>query len=187
MNVFVLYSPGTGGSHLANLISTDPNLNSRWSKDDYNKMDDNAHTSNANLSKPIETWYNKNNKHVFCSHLGEFLWWRERYGPQILGRKSYQIVSLYNNIDFPKRHRFPRLLEWYQWEYIYAEQCELYKRQNLRQILSDKNLYHVPLSDLCDHDIEVFLKTHLKQFNCDVELCKFAHKQWMEKLDIIGS
>ena len=63
MNVFVLYSPGTGGNHLANLISTDPNLNTRWHKDDYNQMDDNAHTTNENLSKPIETWYNKRRIH----------------------------------------------------------------------------------------------------------------------------
>lgn len=187
MNVFVLYSPGTGGNHLANLISTDPNLNSRWTKDDYLQMDDDAHGLNANLSKPIETWYNKNNKNVFCSHLGEFLWWRERYGSNILRRKPYQIISLCNDIDYIKRKRFPRLYEWYQWEYIYAEQRELYKQENLRHILNDKNIYHVCLSDLCEDDIEPFLKKDLKQFNCDVELCKFAHKQWMEKLEIIHS
>ena len=42
-NIFTVFAPGCGGNHIANLVSTDSRLISRFGIDDYKDTSDTAH------------------------------------------------------------------------------------------------------------------------------------------------
>jgi len=188
MNVFILFQPGCGGNHLADLIATDPQFNFRLHKDTYINMhkqeDPITHVKSRYIpGQTLECGYNLNHKNVLPFHLGIYIQWREGYGGELCKKKPLQIVSIKNDISFNKRHIFPRMLT-YTDEYLYGEQCEIYKKQNLRTFLSDRTIYDVPLSEFMSADIKNFMKQYFPQFHCDLDLCEWAHTLWRKSLKL---
>jgi hypothetical protein len=69
MNIFILFAPGLGGNHLANILSLDSRFQSRANDKVYAGTTDTAHTKLQNLQiqsieKHLDQLVNQNNELV---------------------------------------------------------------------------------------------------------------------------
>ena len=82
-NLFIIFVPGLGGNHLANIISLDQQYQTRFYLDGYKDIKDseNAHFSTVrnleldSIKNNLDSLIGKNN--VFCSHLAQYQWFAE--------------------------------------------------------------------------------------------------------------
>ena len=74
--LFILFAPGLGGNHVANMLSTSDEFNTRFNDNDYDDNAINAHHLVArnlnNLMDNIGMLTSSNN--VLCAHWANYYW-----------------------------------------------------------------------------------------------------------------
>ena len=102
-NLCVLFPPGFGGNHIANLISTSSKFTSRFNVNDYNIADKSAHyASIMNLQiKDVITQQHKlkNQSNVICGHWSEYYWLEQQQLLEVFPNRQLMIIEmpLYNS------------------------------------------------------------------------------------------
>jgi hypothetical protein len=183
-NIIVLFPPGTGGNHLANLLSTDSTFQSRASLNDYKtNQSANAHFSYIkNLDRDIIMNLDANLNHVLCGHWGEYYWLKINH---LLDRiKDRQILIL----TVPNRDSisFKRFIKHNQNipEYLVQEQRSLYSIDVVRSVFNDDDFFVLDPDILFSTSLTDFFSFVVDEMalTLDYEFCNEAHQLWYKKI-----
>ena len=173
MNVFVIFAPGLGGNHLANMIATDPRFKSRATIEQYQAAKKYAHHSGMqNLTNLQIDSYDNN---VFCGHFGELCWLDRRLFepiqaviidiPRDKNSFAYKRFQIVNNVFFN--------------EYIIEEQRILYTRGTIRKVTGIRDSYAISAESVVTNNSPVDLLIGMN-YNVDKEICEQMHTEWIK-------
>jgi len=183
-NIFVIFAPGGGGSHLANLISTDKNFTSRFDVKDYYDNTNTAHYANQKslLQKDkIDLKKILKSQGVYHSHLHSFL----GFGFAKVLKKQFVILTM------PELHskgfnRMKSLFPTYNSHLIYEELKWLYTTDNLSKFLNiNEPCIEINGQDLFeDENFIDNLATKCKDFGLSIDknMCYETHRVWLSKI-----
>jgi hypothetical protein len=172
MNVFVIFAPGLGGNHLANLIATDPRYYSRATVDQYQTTKKYAHHSlNANLTTINITSYDNN---VLCGHFGE-LYWLDR---SLFEHKQVVIIEIpkdKNSFAYKRFQKYNHGLS----DYIVEEQRSLYTPGIIESVTGISDHYTIPAERVVNEISPVDLLIDMN-YDIDKKTCEQMHKEWIK-------
>ena len=183
-NIFVLFSPGSGGNHVANLLSTSKNFESRINKDRFKTHNEtNAHYSyHRNLQlKTIES-IDKSKNNVLCGH------WLEYYHlilknklHDISGRQIFILetpnkneLALHRFVDFNHLNDFQL-----------KEQRALYSIEIIRNCFFENDFWVFPSDLIFVPKLDKFYEYVEKQMGLelDIEFCDEMHQKWYSSIN----
>ena len=181
-NIFVLFSPGTGGNHLANLLSTDKRFTTRCTVEDYlGHTSINAHTSQIKNLSLSDINIVADNNNVLCGHFGEYHW-----------LFLSGLIKKFNNrqifiIQVPERDTFgwERYTNLYPMsDYFYEEQRSLYTIEMVQKVFNEQDIVSLPGDLLFRPNFNNLQEYICKE--CDVDMheqdCEQMHTTWYNKL-----
>ena len=172
MNVFVIFAPGLGGNHLANLIATDPRYYPRATVDQYQTTKKYAHHSlNDNLTNINITSYNNN---VLCGHFGE-LYWLDR---SLFEHKQVVIIEIpkdKNSFAYKRFQRYNHDLP----DYIVEEQRSLYTPEIIESVTGISDHYTIPAERVVNEISPVDLLIDMN-YDIDKKTCEQMHTEWIK-------
>jgi len=186
--IIVLFPPGMGGNHLANMISTSPKINNRLLKESDDKY---KIILDEYYSSPIK------NAHVGFTHFNP----TEVY--QII-KKADKPFIIVGHID-ETYYVFQTIRDLSQFLFIYFEWQTLTDTINQRINFNDTtltrwaysgnvvstifettkdNMYNINPNDLFKSDITDFLTAinNNLNLNLDLDFCLSLHKKWFKKI-----
>ena len=172
MNVFVIFAPGLGGNHLANMIATDPRYYSRASVEQYKGTTKYAHHSaNKNLT---QVTVESTDWNVLCGHFGELYWFDKTPFEQ----KQVVIVEIpkdKSSLAYKRFQTYNKVLP----DYIVEEQRSLYTPGPIESICGISDHYTIPAEKIITEHPPIELLQAMT-YQIDVDLCKAMHKQWIK-------
>ena len=196
-NIFVIFAPGTGGNHLANLLSLDSRYAKRFDLEDYDLATNNnndAHYAvlhggpeNLNLH---HSWMDfdriKNQKNVFCGHVLEYLQLKNTTNLlEQLPNKAFITIQ----VPTPGSKGHSRMTWRYgkMDNYMLGELSVLYDALHLKKIfdLPKIDVWHYVWPDeLFDDDITTMLEGIGREFDLDIDndLAQKLHTKWLINL-----
>jgi hypothetical protein len=194
-NLFVLYPPGVGGNHFANMLSLGKNFAKRFSDNSYdNPVKHNTflahHFSSVPqfdvdiISKNLKVLTQQNN--VFAGH------WLAYHVFNKSGLAKHFANKKFFCIQFPGQNTkaFARLkrMGLVSNNYLTTEITTLYKCDCLSLLCQEpeSNFYYVWPHLLFDDDFSVTIKDLQKQgfeIDLDLDLAQTFHDQWLDNLE----
>jgi len=184
-NIFVLFSPGTGGNHFANMLSTDTRFNQRTTVSDYKAHDrPNAHTSKFKNLQPAGIKKLPAEGNVLCGHLGEYYWLndsgllRKFCNKQLFilevpqcGTIAWNRWNTYNQFD--KSHT-----------YLREEQRSLYTIKVIEMLFRENDIVSLSCELLFQSDLTKLFNLISSQSDISLnkDACNSMHKIWLEKI-----
>tara|TARA_B110000503_G_scaffold124579_1_gene191233 strand:- start:2916 stop:3449 length:534 start_codon:yes stop_codon:yes gene_type:complete len=171
MNVFVIFAPGLGGNHLANLIATDPRYHPRATVAQYQTTKKYAHhSSHSNLTDiKIESYDNN----VLCGHFGE-LYWLDR---SLFKHKQVVIIEIpkdKNSFAYKRFQKFNNLNT-----YLFEEQRSLYTPGVIESVAGISDFYTIPAESVVNETSPVDLLLDMN-YNIDKKICEQMHTEWIK-------
>ena len=173
MNVFVVFAPGLGGNHLANMIATDPIYHSRATVDQYKQAKKNAHhykIKNLSNIKDLDSL----DHNVLCGHFGE-IYWQDN---SLFKQKQVVIIQMPNDRSSHahKRHqRYNQTLN----NYFLEEQRSLYTPEVIEKLIGIKDHYTIPAESVIAQEPPLDLLEAMT-YNIDRDKCSTMHEQWIK-------
>jgi len=182
-NVFTVFAPGNGGNHIANLISTDKNLTSRFNIEDYKDTTNKAHYFDNNvLSKDnidIKETVSKNRS--YGTHFFEY----SGFGFAKLIKKKFVIITMPEERS-KGYNRMSQLYPAFKDSYFYYEMKSLYTKENFIKCFHiDDEIISINGDELFEgkHFITHLLdETKKLGLSLDKQLCNQAHSLWLSKI-----
>jgi hypothetical protein len=182
-NVFVLFAPGTGGNHLANLISTSDEFITRASLENYkNTKSKKAHFSGiTNLGINDIKNLDRSKNYVLCGHFGEFYWLELNNLKNKF--KNRQIVLLQPPYNSELATRVYKQYNPPLGAYYFAEQKSLYTIQVIQRLFNENDFFEISADDIFSDDTSTILDLlNIKMnLNVDSKLINEIHKVWIDK------
>jgi hypothetical protein len=186
--LFVIFAPGLGGNHLANLLSLTPRFYRTVDFEAYNSIGANAHFSNiknlqlTSISDHIVPLTGVSN--VLCGHLGEYIWLKQSGIAEKFRNKKFLIVSI------PKKNTlaYRRLCRSFPMidanEYFYQEQRTLYSQEIIEKIFDEHDFFNISAEIIFSDDINKLLTFIQHEFytTIDVVQATKAHRAWINKI-----
>ena len=186
-NLFVIFAPGLGGNHLANLLALTDRFQRSVDFEGYSTDETTAHfcdivnlrvtSIEANLDKLV------NQSNVLCGHIGEYLWFKDMPWSSKFLNKKFLIVSVpeKNTLAFS---RFIKYIPAVDNEYFYQEQKTLYTQNVLEKLLEETDFFQIRAEQIFDRDIESLIEFLEQQFSSTIkkQLALDIHSAWMSKL-----
>jgi len=184
-NIFIIFSPGSGGNHLANLIG----LSSRFYRQvDYSKYQsniENAHYSKIKNLNYGDIYFNLNDllaqNNVLCGHIGEYLFSKALL--RKLPNRKYLIINL---PKFKTGNAYKRMSAFNpgfnNHEYFWEEQRILYSQESLAALFQEDDFFNIDAELLFQSSkiiidyIEQTLHTEL-----DRQTATEIHDLWLSK------
>ena len=186
-NLIILYAPGLGGNHLANLISTSRVFNRNFRADLYSSDSENAHYSDVSNLKKDSLIKNlvklKTQSNVLCGHLGEYLWIKHNIADRFFSNKKFLIIK-FPNKDTVAYQRLLKFAPHLANEYYYQEQLTLYSKQHLVLLFNETDFVEMPAELLFAKDtveLENFLTKELG-IQLDQQLVPQLHAKWYDSV-----
>jgi len=185
-NIVILFPPGLGGNHTANLLSTADKYETRFEKTQYESNTKNAHFNKVqNLSQGgiISNGLEMQNN-VLCGHWGEYYWLRvcDFSLETFLPNRKVIIISL------PTEHSlaYNRMILYcpvYKERYFYEETRTAYTSEVIGKLFPDDNDFFVlDPAMIFTKDIIPFLKwvNDEMALTLDINLCEYIHAKWFK-------
>lgn len=172
MNVFVIFSPGLGGNHLANMIATDPRYHSRATVEQYKNTQKYAHHSENKNLNIISTVSNDNN--VFCGHFGELYW----FDQTPFETKQVVIVEVPKDFDSYACKRW-QTFNTYITPYLVEEQRCLYTPGIIERVCGISDFYTIPAEKIITEQPPIELLQNMT-YQIDVDKCRLMHSEWIK-------
>ena len=179
-NIFVLFSPGSGGNHFSNMLATDKRFNTRCGLEAYtNSTEKTAHfTSIENIRyEQIDSVPDTGN--VLCGHFGEYHWLRIHNKLDRFKQRQIFCIEVPRSGLALKRYQKYRKLA----ESMYEEQCTLYTILMINNAFDEHDIISIPAETIFQPAIEPiqnFLKTE-SDISIDIDLCTQMHSLWYDK------
>lgn len=172
MNVFVIFSPGLGGNHLANMIATDAKYYPRATLEQYKNTKKFAHHSaNQNLTNiSIESIDNN----VFCGHFGELYW----FDKTPFKNKQVVIIEVPRDFDSYAYKRWQTFNK-HITRYLVEEQRSLYTPDIIERVCGISDFYTLPAEKIITEEPPIELLQKMR-YQIDVEVCTAMHAEWIK-------
>jgi hypothetical protein len=182
-NIFVVFAPGTGGNHLANLLSTDPRFPRRAGLESYESNNQaNAHVDGIeNLGLEYMNKVVDYRKNVFCGHWGE-MYWLKLSGLLDRFTKRQIILIKIPNENTIAYHRFQKLNGLSK--YFIEEQRSIYSIEIIQKTLDESDFHVIDCDMIFSNSIAPLLEFTKKEMdlNLDSKLCSKIHRIWFDKI-----
>lgn len=189
-NIFILFAPGLGGNHLANILSLDKNFTNRASIQSYQSAVDNAHTDIQNINynsikKNLPALVGKSN--VLCGHWLEYEQLKEHNLLQHFPNRTFCTIQFPSH-DSKLCSRFLNLsanqgiMPW-----VYNELGLLYKREYITKLIDEKDapFMYVWPEMLINENIQVLINDLNNQgLNVEIDIVQAQqyHTMWLNKV-----
>ncbi len=185
-NIFVVFSPGTGGNHLANMLATDPEYITRSSSADYfAHPDSDAHVGNLKNFSQSEDNFNTRPRfgNVFCFHFGVFYWMYSNI--QKFENRQIILVQLPNDTSSLAYCRYKKFTGGIaKRKYFLNEQKTLYTPDVFQKLFGENDFFTIPAEIIFNDSIDSFFdyaKCEMN-FNLDYNECSQMHNIWIQKI-----
>lgn len=183
-NIIILFAPGLGGNHLANIISTDPRFQPRASVMSYqDSTTANAHfydIQNLDLSALIDI--DRDKSHVLCGHWGEYYWAKiHNHLTQLINRQLVIMrVPGVGSLAYDRMIKYTNLIS----HYLIEEQRSLYTMDVVGKCMQEQDLAEVTTELMFSENIDGMLAGLSEQLALDLDLpaCRAMHAIWLEKI-----
>lgn len=188
-NLFVIFAPGFGGNHLANIISTSSRFQKRFNNSTYNLNKLNAHptlSNNLDFSKANIDQYKKHNN-VYCSHLAEYLWQKNFIELNIPNRKFVMIEFSADRLPKVIQQRLSKKYDSFN-SYEFNELSTLYSLEIFSKLTNEQDLTSLNVELIFNQDIAKLL-IHLKQelgLDVDESTVYDIHNKWLVSINKIN-
>jgi hypothetical protein len=187
-NLFVIFAPGSGGNHLANLLSMTERFNRNVDFLKYDTMTDgDAHfskISNLEIKTIVDNLDELSTvNNVLCGHLGEYLWLKQSGIADQFKNKKFLIVSLpdKNTLAYSRMTSyFPPML----YEYFYQEQRCLYSQEMLERLFQEDDFFEISAEIIFSDDISKLLGFIDREFCTTIDRLQATqiHQLWIDKI-----
>lgn len=177
-NIFVVFSPGLGGNHVANMISTADGYLLRATAEQYaNHTDENAHFD--------ENYYNLDfsdtSLRVRAMHFSEFI----GHTKKIQNIKNRQVLLL----SLPRRaslayRRYQDYHKNLMKIYLYEEQRLIYSQKVMERLTNETDFINLDTELVFSENINNFKDFIQNKMNIQLNTseCEQMHCTWFEKL-----
>ena len=187
--IIILFAPGQGGNHLANIISTSPYVENRMLSDDYNKDLEfyyRSNNKNAHLPGGIDnvgvmdveglqdTLMKSKKTYVIAGHIDETYYIYE----YIKNLGSYIFITFEN---FNLTESIKKRMKTYDESLIKF----LYRKTIVSKLFDTDNVMTLDTAKLFDedpHDLFIDLSRELS-LDLDLDFCMNLHKLWYKKIN----
>jgi hypothetical protein len=193
---FIIFAPGMGGNHLANLMSTCSELQPRIEESYYDNLGKNAHPDHSKFYRPqvgepksTGTTSKKfklgPGNHVVCVHLAEYLW-----NKQIL--ESMEVDRKFLVIEFPEQchtdlfyKRIIQLYPYYKDIFLINELSTLYATDIVRLLCKADDVTPVTVDKIFNKDASNLVRYLNQNFDIhwDNEKIQQMHTKWIEMIE----
>lgn len=185
-NIFVIFPPGLGGNHLANLLSTDSRFVTRSNSEDYSRhKENNAHTSplqNLNIDDIDSILDNTSN--IFCGHFGESYWLEINRRLKKFKNKQFVIVTMPEtqcSIAYRRYYKRNHTLS----NYYIEEQRSLYTPLSIERMFNQIDIFVIRPEELLFTDsvdrLNSFAVSEMAMF-LDRDECSKMHQIWINMI-----
>lgn len=185
-NIFVVYSPGTGGNHVANMLSTDADYITRASFKDYLAHNENdAHVGKLkNFSQTNDNFSSRPYfGNIFCFHFGSFYWMYSK----IQQFKNRQIIFISppinkSSLAYLRYVNFSGNIA--KNHYFLNEQKTLYTPEVFEKLFSETDFFTLAAEMIFDRPVAEFFdyaETEMN-FRLDRAECHNMHTNWIQKI-----
>ena len=160
-NLFIIFAPGLGGNHLANLIALSNRFTCRADFDKYQPGIKNAHVTDLrnlqekSLLDNLQQLQIQNN--VLCGHLAEYLWIQQKQIDKFFTNRKFLIIK------FPEKHTtaYNRLLKFCPHlcrDYLFYEQTSLYSTQCIEKLFGEYDIFTLSAEDIFTEQVDTIIK-----------------------------
>ena len=177
-NIFVVFSPGLGGNHVANMISTADGYLTRATADQYNKhTDENAHFD--------ENYYNLDfedtSTRVRAMHFSEFIGHSEKI--QNVKNRQILLLSLPRHVSLAYR-RYQDYHKNLMKTYLYEEQRLIYSQKVIERLTTETDFVKLDTELVFRENINDFINFIKNKMNIQPNIteCEQMHHAWFEKI-----
>ena len=186
-NLFVIFPPGLGGNHLANLISLNEPWAPRCTIQQYGNVVADAHfagTSNLQVDSLLENVNSLSKQNnVFCGHAAEYIWFTERLDVKnLFPNRKYVIVNFprNNQLAFARLQQHSLLFQ--KHDYILGELATLYRSKSLELLYGESDWFYADSDLLFSPDVSEIL-TQLSSQGINISMSKDIaqdlHSKWL--------
>jgi hypothetical protein len=186
-NLFILFAPGLGGNHIANLLSTSNDFVSRFNSCDYNVDDKNAHhycvqnITPTDIKNNIDKLMNQSN--VLCGHWASYHWFlQEGFGDYFPNRQILIIEP--PSVGSDAYERLTQHTNAYSNNYFYEEMRLLYTIDTMQKMFNETDFFVLNAELIFQTKINTFIEKVEKELciSVDVPLCNDVHKTWFTNI-----
>ena len=180
-NIFVLFAPGTGGNHIANMLATDATFPSRTSADRYQSHDENnAHVSDIN-NLQVDQMVSIPERNVLCGHWGEYYWLWDRRWLDRFPNRQIVIVKLPQpgSTAYQRYQRFGPSSQ-----YLVEEQRSLYTPLVIEQMFGESNWFELDPDWIFCESLDGFFDFAKSDMDLvlDQNQCVKMHRTWFDMI-----
>ncbi|MDC0862843.1 hypothetical protein OAP74_00030 [bacterium] len=184
-NVFIIFSPGAGGNHLANIISTGDTFVSRATVQDYNQHPTpktqsrayaNAHYSKIDNMDPSIVETLPETRNVLCGHFYsynrlEFMKLTDKF----LNKVIVVIETPVSGLAYKRYMYHNSKIR----QHLYNEQRLIYTTHFIKKYFNERTV-SIPAEAIFEHNLDglySIIKTKLG-LDIDKSMCNQMHKRW---------
>lgn len=177
---FIIFAPGLGGNHLANIISLDDKFKTRVTPEEYKSAIENVHPRG---DKVIDLDYSSDK--IFCCHLAEYLWFSHEVDVATV-HKKYIVVEFPPNARSPLAiDRLHHLYDAYRDPYFLEELSTLYSVNAVRRLTGCDDVTGITIDLIFDQSSRKLLDFLHKNFgfNIDHDLASSMQSDWINLVE----
>lgn len=177
-NIFVVFSPGLGGNHVANMISTADGYLTRATAEQYaTHTDENAHFD--------ENYYNLDfsdtSTRVRAMHFSEFIGHTNKI--QSIENRQILLLSLPRRVSLAYR-RYQDYHKNLMKIYLYEEQRLIYSQKVIEKLTNETNFVTLDTELVFDSNIRRLTTSIQDKMNIQLNIteCEQMHHTWYNKI-----
>lgn len=190
-NLFIIYIPGSGGNHLANMISTSKRFTRSVDFDQYSTQHRSFKFS-SHFSEKINLEFSdeylksiSKQSNVFSCVLVEYLWNQDRIAPYLPNQKFIVIEA--NNYTSSIAHRITQFYPAFAEEkFQRPETLTLCSTKYFRRLSESTDVTPLPIDTLFCPSIDLLDQFLKKEFGIEInyKLCQSIHANWYNAFKI---
>ena len=193
-NLFIIFAPGGGGTHLANMLSLSEPFTSRITQDSYNNLDKNAHQPTIQNMKLSYISNNidilKNQSNVFCGHWLTYQQLKNSKFIDYFPNREFFVISV-PTPDSTNTRALKKLLNYDKTlnvSWIFHELSLLYRIEHLQLLCNEPTApwRWVWPDDLFNDNIVTLvenLKSQGLDLNFNIDQLQPLHTKWLQLID----
>jgi len=184
-NIFVLFYPGLGGNHLANMLSTDSTFLPRGSIEQYQQAKDKPHVHFSpikNLTVQQIQQVDIGISHVFCGHWAEYNWCRLNHAIDRIPNRQILIVKIPDKQTAAHQRMVKYTCQ--LTDYLHEEQRSLYSIDVIQRMFGEHDIFEMDTDLFFQPSVTGFLDFAQDEMaiGLDRTRCQSMHDIWYNRM-----
>ena len=177
-----MFAPGIGGTHVANVLSTDPRFVQRASSDDY-IIHFKKHAEDAHIRKKTNNSLTPkdNENRIISLHIGRLLWDYKKI--KKFKNRKILIVEFPDSKDTLAYKRFVNYNNCDLTDYMFNEQRMFYSQSTIEKFIPGEDFFTIKSESIFNENFEFFYNLTLNlNLKINYDMCKVMHSMWIQKI-----